>query len=587
VRRPPVSVRRQEGEAAAGLRMMKDRRSALLSLAPVALALLVMLPRLSSPQFGLLDDGLTLRTGREVIGRWSSVVHLIPETGRFFPAYWLAYAAVFGAVGTRPLAFFAVNVLLFAGLLAILIRLVRLGGGTGLHAAVAAVLFALSGPAVETFYTLSKAEPIQMTWIGISLLATAASAAQGRWSRRAGLAAVAIAALLFAHATKETSVVLVPISLGWLALERWSNQERGASARFAGTYAAVSVVAALAFAGLRWYFAPLGLAEGTYTRAYSLDVRTVGAALFRISARLLRDFAFLLPLVAGAVLSMAGGRPASRRLVLYSCVWMGGWLAVYLPWPVTFGYHLLPFAFGAAMLGGAIAGDSWRFRRHHPSVGRRAAAWSVLVAAALLWSATIVNAVADARVQLAVDRANADLVDVLANLPSPSRVVVNTTRVNEYVFEMPLHLSEIKSRPDVFVEHIARSEPDATAPAGVFVATPEMANQPVPTVRIALDEPGVRHVNATLSAVLEGRGELVYQAGQRRRLLELGVHRLLCRASAHGRVDPTYCPTDRGVIYWRTFSYGWQLHRLGPPAPDREQVRGTGQSGRGSPGHDG
>src|SRR3989449_10729750 len=83
-------------------------------LAPVALAVLVMLPRLASPQFGLLDDGLTLQTGREVIGRWSSVLHLIPETGRVFPAYWLRYSALLGIAGGRPLAFFTGNVLAFA-----------------------------------------------------------------------------------------------------------------------------------------------------------------------------------------------------------------------------------------------------------------------------------------------------------------------------------------------------------------------------------------------------------------------------------------------------------------------------------------
>ena len=104
----------------------------------IALAVLVMLPRLASPYFGLLDDGMTLQTGREVIGRWSSVLHLIPETGRFFPAYWLAYAIIFGIVGARPLAFFAVNVLLLAGLIAMLVRLVRIGGGGQLQASVTA-----------------------------------------------------------------------------------------------------------------------------------------------------------------------------------------------------------------------------------------------------------------------------------------------------------------------------------------------------------------------------------------------------------------------------------------------------------------
>src|SRR5262245_55018451 len=112
-------------------------------LAPVAMAVLVMLPRLASPQFGLLDDGLTLQTGRELIGRWSSALHLIPETGRFFPAYWIVYSAIFGVVGIRPLGFFLVNLLLLAGLLAVLMRLVRLCGGTTLQAAAGAVLFAL------------------------------------------------------------------------------------------------------------------------------------------------------------------------------------------------------------------------------------------------------------------------------------------------------------------------------------------------------------------------------------------------------------------------------------------------------------
>ena len=543
-------------------------------LAPVAMAGLVMLPRLASPQFGLLDDGLTLQTGREVIGRWSSTLHLIPETGRFFPAYWLVYSAIFGLVGVRPLAFFTVNALLLAGLLAMLARLVRWGGGTSLQAAVAAVLFALCGPTIESFYTLSKAEPLQLTWIGVSLLATAAAAAKARRARRAGLITLAAAALLFAHATKETSVVLVPISLSWLAIESWAGRERGAWARFAGTYVAVNVAAAAVFAALRWYYAPLGLAEGTYTRAYALHPAAVGAALFRISAWLARDFTFLLPLLTVAVGSLVGGRQALRRPILYPCVWMAGWLAVYLPWPATFEYYLLPFAFGAAALAGTVVGDAWASRSRQHSVTRRRVAWSVLGASAALWFVAIVNASADARVQLAVDRANADLVDFLAGLPSGSRVVVNT-RVNEYLLELPLHLSQIKRRSDIVVEHVtaaARTGPPAT---DAFVVTAEMANKPGPTVRVALDEPGVRHDNTMLSAVLTGRAEPVYRAAQHAHLVELALHRLLCRATVSPLIDATYCPSDRGVIDRRIFSYGWQVHRL-QPAADHGETRHDG-----------
>jgi hypothetical protein len=538
--------------------------------APGALAVLVMLPRLASPQFGLLDDGLTLQTGREMIGRWSSVLALIPETGRFFPAYWLVYSAVFGIVGVRPLAFFAVNVLLLAGLLALLARVVRLTGGTSLQATVAVVLFALCGPAIEAFYTLSKAEPLQMMWIGVAMLATAASASERGWGGRAALITLASAASVLAYTTKETSLVLIPVSLGWVAIE-WSSAgtRHQVYARFAHTYAAVSCAAATAFLVLRWRYASLPLGEGTYTRAYALQPETLGPALFRIAAWMVRDFAFLLPLLAATVVAVQRGRPEWRRPILYACVWMGGWLAVYAPWPATFEYYLLPFAFGAALFAGTMVGDLWGVRGSQYPVATRRWAWSALAASGLLWLPGVVNAAADGRVQLAVDRANADLVDFLADLPSGSRVVLNTTHANEYLYELPLHLSEIKRRSDLVVQHIGAAAPDARSPAQVFVATPKMANQPGPTVRIALHEAGVKRDTTRLREMLSDGGELVYTTERHVRLVELGMHRLLCHVAARPFIDVTYCPSDRGVVYARTFTYGWQVHRLARLTVDR------------------
>ncbi|HEY3067162.1 MAG TPA: hypothetical protein VGL09_15320 [Methylomirabilota bacterium] len=542
----------------------------------MALAVLVMLPRLASPQFGLLDDGLTLQTGREVAGAWSSTLYLIPETGRFFPAYWLAYSIIVTVVGARPLAFFAVNALLLAGLLALLARLIRHAGGTPRQAAIAAVVFAVSGPAIETFYTLSKAEGLQMAWIAVSLLATAASTATPRRTRRAGLIALAAVAMLLADATKETGLVLIPISLGWLAIDWWLARDRSAGLRFAATYVVVNLVAGAAFAVLRWSYAPLALGEGTYTRAYALDGDAAGAALFRIASWLVRDFAFLLPLLVVAALSLTRGTPASRRLILYISVWMAGWLAVYVPWPATFEYYLLPFSFGAAALAGTLVGDGWtRGVFSRGGTTRRAAAWSVLAASALLWLGAIVNAVMDARVQLTVDRANADLVDFLGALPGASRIVLNT-RMNEYFFELPLHLTEIKRRSDVVVEHVAHVAPGRPSAVDVFVLTPELANRPLPTVRVALDEPGVRDDHAMLTAMVQGGATPVYRSAHRSRLAELGIHRLLCRVAARPFIDYAYCPSDRPVLYRGTFSYGWQVHRLSRARMDRVEARRDG-----------
>ena len=539
--------------------------------APAGLAVLVMLPRLASARFGLLDDGLTLQTGREVIGRWSSVLDLIPETGRFFPAYWLAYSGVFAVVGVRAVAFFALNVLLLAGLLALLARIVRVSGGTSQQAAIAAVLFAVCAPAIEAFYTLSKAEPLQLTWIAASLLATAASARQSWWWRRGALIGLAVAALVLACATKETTAVLVPVSLAWAAIEWASPDRRPGWARFANTYLVVTVAAAAVFIALRWRYAALPLAQGWYTRAYALEPGTVGPALFRIFAWMVKDFVFLLPLLAAALILALRGGPDRRRQILYACAWMGGWLAVYAPWPATFAYYLFPFAFGAAMLAGIVVGALWELAVAESPAPTRRLAGAALVVSGLLWLPGVINAAADARVQLAVDRADADLVDFLGGVPGGSRVVLNTTRANEYLFELPLHLAEIKRRPDLVVQHVGAPVAGGPSRADVFVATATMANQPGPTVRIALDEAGVTGDNARLATILAEGGELVYATEQRVRLLEVGIHRLLCPVAGRPFIDTTYCPSNRGLVDARTFSYGWRVHRLARRAVERAQ----------------
>lgn len=541
--------------------MPNDRGAA--RLGPLALAALVMLPRLASAQFGLLDDGLTIQTGREVHGHWANVLYLIPETGRFFPAYWLTYSAIWSLVGTRPLAFFVVNLVVLASLLAMLGRLVRLAGGTRVAVIIAAVAFALSGPAIESFYTLSKAEPLQLAWILLSLMCTAAAAGRARRIiGRAGWAALATAALLFAHATKETSVVLVPIAIGWLVVERHTDPANPCSARFARIYVAVTLVSAAAFALLRWRYAALPLGEGSYTRAYAFDVITLGPALFRTLAWLVRDFAFVALLAVVGLLRFGWHRPLT-----YACIWMVGWLVVYLPWPATFEYHLLPFAFGASLLAGLVVGTMWSEHNLH----RGQLVWSALATCGVLWSVAVVNTTVDARVQLAVDRANAGLVDFLATLPRQSEVVLNMTPVNEYHYELPMHLAEIKRRPDiVFVR------PGATRVRGedTFAATAEMRDQPGPTVRIALHEAGVRQDNVALGAA--STGERVYHAVEHIAIIEIGIQRLLCRLAVPPVFDSTYCPGDRGLIFRRTFAYGWQVHRLVRQAANAATIRHGG-----------
>ena len=136
------------------------------------------------------------------------------------------------------------------------------------------------------------------------------------------------------------------------------------------------------------------------------------------------------------------------------------------------------------------------------------------------------------------------------------------------MIELPMHLVEIKRRPDLIVHHVGAFHTDRRLPASVFVVTPTMANQPGPTVRIAVHEPGVTRDGMRLSELLRGGGELVYTTQRQARLLELGLHRPLCRLARRPFIDVTFCAGERGVVDGRTFIYGWQVHRLTRPTVD-------------------
>ena len=98
-----------------------------------------------------------------------------------------------------------------------------------------------------------------------------------------------------------------------------------------------------------------------------------------------------------------------------------------------------------------------------------------------------------------------------------------------------------------------------------------MANRPSPTVRLALDEAGVARDHALLGRLLAATAAPVYRDVRHTRLVEIGIHRWLCRIAGAPWVDPTFCPADRPVLDRRVFSYGWQVHRL--MRPDRERSR--------------
>jgi hypothetical protein len=172
----------------------------------IVAATALMIPRLASPGFGLLDDGVTILVGQDLLQSYpddhaENLFTLESDRGRFRPLHWVYYALQYFAFGARPGPFFVtqwlcltVTALLISGIAATLT-------GDHLAGALGGVAYVLSGPVIESYYTLSKPEPPLALWLAVSvfLLVTSVRALGSGNKRIMCLFAASLHPLAFAY----------------------------------------------------------------------------------------------------------------------------------------------------------------------------------------------------------------------------------------------------------------------------------------------------------------------------------------------------------------------------------------------------
>ena len=534
-----------------------------------ALAAAVMLPRLLSPHFGLLDDGVTVFVARalgQALGEGDPtlVLRLEHGRGRFRPFYWLFEAALYAIWGPSALGFYVVN------LLALLVTALCVAGtvaavtGDRLASRLAGIAYVLAPPVVESYYTLSKPEVPLTLWLGVSLWGwttarTTAEADPRRSRRRLVLAA---ASLLLAYFTKETTQTMLLVVAAWLAVS-WRTA-RPAAARVDRWYFA----AALAWTALFWIMrvasGTAAVTAGDNSRAYALSAASLVSSALGQLIWYARDFPYLLPLLALLAWPAARTGRLDPGLVRLPVLWILGWTLVMLPWPTIFEYYMLPASLGVAALTGVAARVALA-ALHAPRGAVRVAAGTLVAAALICLPLSLATAVTNARIQLAVDAANASLVDFLAaRMPAGAVVLVDLPDPNEYVPELGLHLTLIKGRAEI--GGVAyRGQPLREGLTASLVATPHLLNRPRPGVRVPVpDEATVIGSDAARRRFGPSAG-LVHRVSQTVPLLFLHVPRPMCdlleRAEAHPAL---FCAraSDGRVLDRRRLRYGWEVYRL-------------------------
>jgi hypothetical protein len=542
-------------------------RHALLFL-PLFVALVAMLPRLWWAEFGLLDDGQTVRIANATSYDISTSVTMFREYGRFFPAYLLFLSGIYSVVGPRPVLFFAANYMVLCGITSGLMWLVLARGGTVLQATCAGLFFVLSAPAVESFYTLSKQDPPQLLWITASLvLLTLASRATSVFGR-AVLFATITAVLLIANLAKETTVVLVPVSFGWLVVGWLSARftKRDANVAERRQYFFANVMAWTAYVLLRVLVGRITLREGSYTQHYGPAVETFLSSTIDLIVLLARDFTYLVPLAVWLLIA-SSGRQGDRRLLLAdSAIWMAGWIAVFLPWGRIFEYYLLPFTFGLAAFSGMTIGTIIEALRAEVAGSRRRWAIGCLTLFFLIWPLNLANHVTDAAVQLAVDSANGDMIRFAAMLPPGSVLLVDIPTPSEYNYEIGVHLADIHLRRDIVVGALDDVRIDSDLERvrdGFYVAVPELRRPLWPAVRIGVYEGGAVLGRGSREPGAGGDvGTVVYQTLRKAPVLAFGLHGLACDLMPVDGTRGLYCGHQQRLLEARVFSYGWTVYKV-------------------------
>jgi hypothetical protein len=537
------------------------RNSLLVLLALGIVCGVFMWPRIDSAQFGLLDDGATLRMAQTLSIKPLSAFSFQKSAGRFFPAYWLENTLIYQFARFSPRRWYLANFLILLLSTWGIYWLVRLRAGTVLQSMLAGLFYCLSAATVESFYTLSKAERLSLLWLLAGTILVILSGRIKNRLSRIGITFVAFLAFLIAYMSKEPTIVTVGIMGGWLAtawLIKTPGQDQLDLPAAKKLFLLQVIVTAMIFVGRTVFVSP-DFTAGAYASNYQFDLRAVIDQLWRWLGRFVRDYLYILPLMLGLLNREIRSR-VNLRLVLDGTIWMAGWLVIFLPWNVLEAYHTLPFTLGASIVAGMCAGAAMQvlYGNESRSISRVSASLG-LVCALILGQFTLVNNIYLARTQLLYDLVNSRMMNFLGKTPRKSSVYFNIPPT-EYITETARQLDIEKGRGDLTIGGFQFQRPQGIQPLRYYVITPVTDNMFLPNVRNSVNEIGAKNWDACFKASINEQVAPEYSVSRRLRWIDFGFNRLLDNIGLKDLLS--YHLKTLPFLAAGEMKYGWEVYKL-------------------------
>jgi len=538
----------------------KQRTSILMALLPLLIAVIIMIPRLRSPQFGLLDDFSMLSNARNILqGDWSMSHDL--QAGRFRPVYWLYYTVIYAAAGSRPFWFFFAQMTLLFILVLEIRALMKMFGANDVQILIASLVFVLSMPVIENFYTLSKGEPLQLVFLLASLLCFEKITSSQSNSRKFLFTTLAFFSVLSAMLVKETAIIMIPIVGLWLGYallfqKRTPSQNRLALLLFLGAV----TLAVAAYFGLRSVWGTATISGGTYTKRYDLNVQDMIPRVLRWATMYAFYFHYLLPLAILSFVTIAANKVKDQQQRLFNwAVWVVLWMAVLLPWEYAEVYYLLPFGLGIAVLVGFLSPSIFALLKSaKPAIRRVSIPLVALVL--LLFLATLPNFFTHGRMQLAFDRANTMMLESVAQIvPQNGDLFNGLDSKNEYERMIQKYFQDFAGRSDIsyaFIENeVFENLPRSSK--GIVIL-PFIKNQPNLTVRAGTEERYSMEHRRVIFQKMDYNLIPIAEFIENFRIFNINFPVLLCPLLNRAG----FCEIPDPVIDLNIFSYGWEVYQI-------------------------
>ena len=527
----------------------------LIVLIPFLFALIIMAPRLLSPQFGLLDDSATLSQAQRFLNGDFSMSHDL-QAGRFRPVYWLYYTLIYALAGYHPFWFFLGNLILLFILLIEIRLLVKHAGGKEWQAALASCLFLLSMPFIESFYTLSKGEPLQLIlMLGALIQFNQIQINKNRtWLRLLFMSGSLFLAIL----VKETAIIMLPLSALWaIYAVLMSRKSKIPTELKAWALVGAALVATLTYFILRNTSHATALLGGTYTNRYLVDAEELLSKLLRWITQLAFYFHYFVPVLALWLYLVIAKIPIPKPLKSTLFKWFTWWIVwfvVFIPWEFAEIYYLLPFALGGAMLISLTA----------PLILKQAKGRVGVIALSILsvtlFLLTLPNYVTNAHLQLAFDKANTAMFEYASeNIPKNAFVIINIDTYNEYSEKTKDILFDHYHRDDMDY-HIMNQEmiEQITTRTGAYVLVPWIDNQPNLSIRAGVEEYYQDIVDQIFYHHTEFIHDLQFSTEESFQLFNINLPVGLC----HLGLDSGFCQDPDPIIDTQPFSYKWEVYIL-------------------------